>query len=154
MSVRAQIAIGRLLVAGAWAQNYVRLGLTVFVIALGVALGVAVHTINHSATRELSTAVRSLAGEADISIRSSEAGFDEALYPRLAKRPEVSAASPALEISASLSGRRERLRILVTHDVNLASRCERRLSLASGRLVGDERTAHAKAVAPTLATAR
>ena len=30
--------------------------------------------------------------------------------------------------------------LLVTHDVNLASRCERRLSLASGRLVGDERT--------------
>jgi putative ABC transport system ATP-binding protein len=29
--------------------------------------------------------------------------------------------------------------VLVTHDVNLASRCPRRLSLASGRLVGDER---------------
>ena len=43
--------------------------------------------------------------------------------------------------------------LLVTHDVNLASRCERRLSLASGRLVGDERTAHAKAAAPTLAAA-
>jgi len=44
--------------------------------------------------------------------------------------------------------------LLVTHDVSLASRCERRLSLASGRLVGDERTAHAKAAAPTLAAAR
>jgi putative ABC transport system ATP-binding protein len=31
--------------------------------------------------------------------------------------------------------------ILVTHDASLASRCARRLSLASGRLVGDERTA-------------
>ena len=30
--------------------------------------------------------------------------------------------------------------VLVTHDVNLASRCERRLSLAGGRLIGDERT--------------
>jgi putative ABC transport system ATP-binding protein len=30
--------------------------------------------------------------------------------------------------------------LLVTHDVNLASRCERRISLAAGRLVGDERT--------------
>ena len=29
--------------------------------------------------------------------------------------------------------------LLVTHDVNLASRCERRLSFALGRLVGDER---------------
>ena len=44
--------------------------------------------------------------------------------------------------------------LLVTHDANLASRCERRLSLASGRLVSDERTAHAKATAPSLAAAR
>jgi putative ABC transport system ATP-binding protein len=44
--------------------------------------------------------------------------------------------------------------LLVTHDAGLASRCERRLSLASGRLVGDERTAHPKAAAPTLAAAR
>ena len=77
----------RLLIGGAWAQNYVRLTLTVCVIALGVALGVAVHTINHSASRELSQAVRSLAGEADISVRSSESGFDEGLYPQLAKLP-------------------------------------------------------------------
>jgi len=32
--------------------------------------------------------------------------------------------------------------LLVTHDVNLASRCERRLSLALGKLVGDERVEH------------
>ena len=29
--------------------------------------------------------------------------------------------------------------LLVTHDINIASRCERRLSLALGRLIGDER---------------
>src|SRR6476469_8779197 len=34
--------------------------------------------------------------------------------------------------------------LLVTHDVNLASRCERRLSLALGRLVSDERVEPAK----------
>ena len=34
--------------------------------------------------------------------------------------------------------------LLVTHDVGLASRCERRLSLALGTLVGDERVEHAK----------
>ncbi|HJU24356.1 MAG TPA: hypothetical protein VJ891_17765, partial [Casimicrobiaceae bacterium] len=28
--------------------------------------------------------------------------------------------------------------LLVTHDANLASRCERRISLAAGRLVADE----------------
>jgi putative ABC transport system ATP-binding protein len=30
--------------------------------------------------------------------------------------------------------------LLVTHDANLASRCERRLSLEAGQLVGDERS--------------
>jgi len=30
--------------------------------------------------------------------------------------------------------------LLVTHDINLAARCARRLSLASGRLIADERT--------------
>jgi putative ABC transport system ATP-binding protein len=33
--------------------------------------------------------------------------------------------------------------MLVTHDGTLASRCQRRLSLSAGRLVGDERAAHA-----------
>jgi putative ABC transport system ATP-binding protein len=32
--------------------------------------------------------------------------------------------------------------MLVTHDVGLASRCQRRLSLSAGRLVGDESTPH------------
>ena len=40
--------------------------------------------------------------------------------------------------------------LLVTHDVNLAGRCERRLSLAFGRLVGDERTEHTRVTASPL----
>ena len=36
--------------------------------------------------------------------------------------------------------------LLVTHDASLASRCERRISLAFGRLVADERIEHAKPV--------
>ena len=39
--------------------------------------------------------------------------------------------------------------LLVTHDANLATRCERRLSLAAGRLVGDERSEAAPS-APTV----
>ena len=112
MSLVGAATTARLLIGGAWSQNFVRLSLTVCVIALGVALGVAVHTINHSASRELSAAVRSLAGEADISVRSSESGFDEALYPRLATLPAISAASPAIELTVKLTGKNERLRIV------------------------------------------
>jgi predicted ABC-type transport system involved in lysophospholipase L1 biosynthesis ATPase subunit len=32
--------------------------------------------------------------------------------------------------------------MLVTHDAGLASRCQRRLSLSAGRLVGDESVSH------------
>ena len=38
--------------------------------------------------------------------------------------------------------------VLVTHDVNLAARCGRRLSLAAGRLVGDERSEPAQSPEP------
>jgi len=44
--------------------------------------------------------------------------------------------------------------LLVTHDFGIASRCERRLSLASGRLVGDELTAAAQGGMTALRTAR
>jgi putative ABC transport system ATP-binding protein len=43
--------------------------------------------------------------------------------------------------------------LLVTHDVEIAGRCERRLSLASGRLAADERTAPAQGVVAALRAA-
>ena len=81
-------------------------------IALGVALGVAVHLVNTSAINEFRLAVHSLAGEADLVVRGPRAGFDEALYPELARLPQVLAASPALEIEVALSGRRDTLKII------------------------------------------
>ena len=52
---------------------------SVIAIALGVALGYAVHLINHAAVNELSAGVRALAGEADLEVRGGRAGFPEAL---------------------------------------------------------------------------
>ena len=43
------------------------------------------------------------------------------------------------ELMFRLNRERGTTLLLVTHDVNLASRCARRLALAAGRLVGDER---------------
>jgi len=89
-----------------------RLGLATLAIALGVALGVAVHLINASAVSEFRTAARHLAGEADLVVRGPRAGFDEALYPRLAGMAGIEALNPALEIDVQLSGRSESIRVL------------------------------------------
>ncbi len=81
-------------------------------IALGVALGLAVHLVNRSAANEFALAAHSLAGEAHLVLRGPRAGFDEALYPVLARLPEVEAASPALDLEVAVAGRREPLRVL------------------------------------------
>ena len=72
---------------GSLAQNRVRVLIAVLAIALGVALGFAVQLINQSAVNELTQGVRTLAGDADLSVRGPRSGFDEALFPRLAARP-------------------------------------------------------------------
>jgi len=94
------------------AQHKGRLAVSVLAIALGVALGYAVQLINAVALNEFSQAVRSLAGEADLEIRGPRAGFDEMLYPRIARLAQVAVASPVLEVDAKLPGRQEALRVL------------------------------------------
>ena len=49
------------------------------------------------------------------------------------------------DLMFSLNQERGTTLLLVTHDVELASRCSRRLSLSSGKLVGDEMAATARA---------
>ncbi|HSF20931.1 MAG TPA: FtsX-like permease family protein, partial [Burkholderiales bacterium] len=89
-----------------------RAALGVFAIALGVALGVAVHLVNSSALNEFELAARHLAGEADLVVRGPRSGFEEAWYPRLAQLPQVEAANPALDLEVPLAGRPDSLRIL------------------------------------------
>ena len=94
------------------AQHKGRLAVSVLAIALGVALGYAVQLINAVALAEFSQALRSLAGEADLEVSGPRRGFDELLYARVARAPQVAVASPVLEVVAQLPGRREALRVL------------------------------------------
>ncbi|MGH8641007.1 MAG: FtsX-like permease family protein, partial [Burkholderiales bacterium] len=86
--------------------------LGVIAIALGVALGVAVHLVNSSAINEFELAARHLAGEADLVVRGPRAGFDQALYPKLVRLAQVEAANPAVDLEVPLAGREDSLRIL------------------------------------------
>jgi putative ABC transport system permease protein len=66
-------------------------------IALGVALGFAVHVINQSALDEFSRAVRSVNGQPDLEFRGMRASLPQAIYPLIALRPEVQHAAPWIE---------------------------------------------------------
>ena len=85
---------------------------TLVVICIGVAMGYAVHLINRSALNEFSQAVQSLMGDADLEIRGPRLGFDDKLYPLIARLPEVAAASPIVEVDAKIPGQKETLRIV------------------------------------------
>jgi putative ABC transport system permease protein len=105
-------AVWRAMVIGPWLVAPGRSLFAVAAIAIGVALGLAVHLINAGAATEFERAARQLAGDADLVIRGGRAGFDEQLYPAVARLPGVAAVSPVLELDASLPDRRESLRII------------------------------------------
>ena len=73
------------------------------------------HLINASALSEFSQAVRSVNGQPDLTLRAAQGQFDESLYARIASLPEVSVASPVLELSTyaqAAGGARQSLRVL------------------------------------------
>ena len=96
---------------GAFAHQRGRLVLAIGAIALGVGLGFAVALVNASAVEEFGSALRTLAGAADIEIRGPRNGFDEMAYARVARDPDVVVASPVVEVDARIEGREEALRI-------------------------------------------
>jgi putative ABC transport system permease protein len=74
-------------------------------VMLGVALAFAVHVINASALDEFAQAVRSVSGQADLSLSSTNGSrMDETLYGRLVHHPDVAWASPVLEINSYALG--------------------------------------------------
>ena len=89
-------------IAGYARQHRLRTLVQIIAIAVGVALGYAVHLINTSALSEFASAVRSATGQADASITGSTAGFDERLLERVIAHPSVELASPRLSISAAV----------------------------------------------------
>jgi len=86
--------------------------LSVIGIALGVALGFAVHVINRAAVGEFTAAVRSAAGDADLQVRGGRSGFAEELFADIARSDGVALASPVLELDAGVAGSARTLRVV------------------------------------------
>uniref|UniRef100_UPI002FE09F72 FtsX-like permease family protein n=1 Tax=Noviherbaspirillum sp. TaxID=1926288 RepID=UPI002FE09F72 len=104
--------ISNWLLGGEWRAHPVRASVAVAAIALGIALGFAIHLINAAAFNEFSAAVKSLSGQADLQVRGAAPYFDEALYARLAQRKEIALASPVLEVDAAVPGQNQALKVV------------------------------------------
>ena len=104
--------LARWLLVGEWRAHPVRAVLAVTAIAVGVAMGFAIHLINAAAFNEFSSAIKSLSGQADVQVAGREALFDEAIYPLLAQYEGVALASPVLEIQAAIPSAKGSLRIV------------------------------------------
>jgi putative ABC transport system permease protein len=104
--------LSRWLLFGEWRAHPMRALLAIAAIAVGVAMGFAIHLINAAAFNEFSAAIQSLAGQADLQVAGREALFDENVYPRLARHEGVALASPVLEVDAALAGRPGALKIV------------------------------------------
>jgi putative ABC transport system permease protein len=89
-----------------------RHAIAVVAIALGVALGFAIYLVNRVASDEVQRGASSLFGLADLSVQAPGLGFDETLYPTLARIPGVAAASPMVEVTARLPGREASLKVV------------------------------------------
>ena len=70
---------------GEWRAQPIRNALSVVAIAIGVALGFAVHLVNAVALESFTAGLNRVRGSADLQIRATgPAGFDEEVYARLA----------------------------------------------------------------------
>ena len=95
------VTAARWMIAGEWLAHPARIVVAALAIAIGVALGFAVHLINASALNEFARAVRTVNGDADLQVHSvTPQGFDEALYPKLARVNGIAGASPVVELPA------------------------------------------------------
>ncbi|OYT99977.1 MAG: ABC transporter permease [Burkholderiales bacterium PBB1] len=81
-----------------WRHHPWRQAAALLAVTLGVALAFSVQLINQSALGEFSAAVRSINGEPDFELRGQRGGFDEALYARVARHPDIALASPVIEV--------------------------------------------------------
>src|SRR5258705_7461021 len=98
---RTSLVAMRWMIAGEWAAHPARVIVAALAIAVGVALGFAVHLINASALNEFTRAIKTVNGDAELQVHAvTPLGFEESLYPKLARLPGIAGASPVVEINA------------------------------------------------------
>jgi hypothetical protein len=104
MTPRAAV-VPRWMILGEWRAHPVRIVTAVLAIAIGVALGFAVHLVNASALDRFARGLATVNGGADLRIQARGVqGFDEGLYPRVAHMQSILGASPVVALHVRLDG--------------------------------------------------
>jgi len=89
-----------------------RVLLAVAAIALGVAMGYAIHLLNRAAIDEFDRGLRVVSGAADAMVRGAGSGFAADVYARVARHPDVRVASPVFEFRTQFAGLRDAVTVL------------------------------------------
>src|SRR5258708_40203206 len=81
---RTSLVAMRWMIGGAWGAHPARVIVAAVAIAVGVALGFAVHLINASALSEFSRAIKTVNGDAELHVHAvTPLGFGWALYAKV-----------------------------------------------------------------------
>src|SRR5258708_5240736 len=78
--------------------------LTLFGVALGVAVFLAIRLANSSALASFSATVDAVAGRANLQVAGGSGGFDERLFLRVRRVLGIQAAAPVIQIAAPAPG--------------------------------------------------
>ncbi len=96
------LALSCWLLVGEWRARFMQISVVIMAIALGVALGFAIHLVIDAAFNEFSAASKNLSGQSDFQVYGKQRYFDESVYPELAKYEGVDLANPVLEFTVSV----------------------------------------------------
>ncbi|HEX2226793.1 MAG TPA: FtsX-like permease family protein [Candidatus Binatia bacterium] len=97
----------RLLQAISWPharRHGVRSGLTFFGMALGIAVIVAIASVNRSLTGSFQSTIDQIAGKAVLQVANGDAGVAESMYPRIRDTEGVKDAAAAVEAFLPIAG--------------------------------------------------
>jgi len=95
----------RLLVWRSLARDRLRTLITVFGVALGVAVVLAIRLANGGVLESFKNSLDHVAGKSRLQVSAGEAGFDEALFPRIAAIPGIARAVPVVQALTPVAGR-------------------------------------------------
>ncbi len=88
----------------AWRDHPGRIALAIVAVMLGVALAFGVHLLNGAALTEFARAAKGVNGQPDLVLRARNGTLTDSDYAELLNDPEVTAASPVIEVQALWPG--------------------------------------------------